>query len=124
MSRWNTSVWSAGLAAVVGVALASPPENLFGGSWAGTYQLPSLGGGGTAEFNISNNGVVDGTTINNDGTVHTLVGRIDNDGWIVGVATFENHGPAEFFSGQCVVDGCLWDDRFSGSASQACTSLH
>lgn len=122
MSRWKTTAWAAGLACVMGAALASPPENPFEGSWAGIYQLPKTDGGGTAEFDISNTGVVHGTTVNNNGTVHTLVGRIKDDGWIVGVATSEYHGYAEFFSGHCVVDangnivcdlvGCIPNDCF------------
>jgi hypothetical protein len=121
MTRWNLALVTVGFAGLVGVALADPPENPFGGSWAGIYEFPE-GGGGTVEFRVSKTGVLEGRSINEDGTGHTLIGRVNADGWMIGVAIFENGGPAEFYSGSCSIKedgsmvcdviGCIQNDCF------------
>ena len=123
MKRWKLGAIASGLA-LIGLAFANPAESPFEGSWSGTYSLPDFGGGGTAEFTISNSGVLNGRSVNDDGTGHTLIAHIKPDGSTAGVAIFDDPGnPAEFFSGTCSIvgngnlfadlTGCIQNDCFT-----------
>ena len=102
--------------------LSASTSNPFEGSWAGTYEVIDLGGGGVVDFTISKTGVLKGHSVNNDGTGHTLLGRVNAEGYMLGVAIFENGGPTEQFSGQCSIQqngnlvceltGCIQTDCF------------
>ena len=104
---------------------AGPPKNPFTGSWSGSYSLPDLGGGGTVEFTISKTGVLNGMSVNFDGTAHTLIGHIESNGSAVGVAIFQDSGHAtEFWSGACWIaaDGQMLGD-LTGCIQNNCFTL-
>jgi hypothetical protein len=102
---------------------ANASGNPFEGSWVGTYDVPDLGATGVVEFEISKTGVLKGRSmVNEDGDYHTLIGNVNFDSSMRGVAIPNVHGYAQTFSGSCLIDdtgsmvcdltGCIQYDCF------------
>lgn len=107
MTRLKMTALTVGIAGLVGVALADPPENPFEGSWSGIYEVAEFGVVGIVDFDVSKTGVLRGTAFNEEGGYgRGLVASLKADGSIRGAGfplTPDTVG--EPYSGQCSIHG-------------------